>query len=49
MKPYTNKTDRVDDRKCLYSEIINGDRARKKAARRDGKIEIKNELENLES
>ena len=21
MKPYTNKTDRIDDRKCLYSEI----------------------------
>ena len=33
MKPYSNKTDRVDDRKCLYSEIRRGNRARKKATR----------------
>lgn len=41
MKPYTNKTDRVDDRKCLYSEIKKGDKARKKAKRKEGKDLIK--------
>ena len=44
MKTYTNKTDRVDDRKCLYSEIKKGDKARKKAKRKEGKDEIKKEL-----
>lgn len=44
MKAYTNKTDRVDDRKCLYSEINKGDKARKKAKRKEGKDEITNEL-----
>lgn len=34
MKPYTNKTDRIDPRKCLYSEIKKGKRAAKKAIRR---------------
>lgn len=34
MKPYTNKTDRIDTRKCLFSEIKGGNRAAKKAARR---------------
>ncbi len=34
MKAYSNKIDRVDERKCLYSEIKKGNRARKKAARR---------------
>ena len=37
MKPYTNKTDKVDARKCLYSEIKGNDKARKKATRRDAK------------
>ena len=34
MKAYTNKTDKVDARKCLYSEIKANRRAAKKAARR---------------
>jgi hypothetical protein len=34
MKAYSNKSDRIDDRKCLFSEIRKGNRARKKAARR---------------
>jgi len=37
MKPYTNKTDKIDDRKCLYSEIKANDKPRKKAARREAK------------
>lgn len=44
MKTYTNKTDRVDGRKCLYSEIKKGDKARKKAKRKEGKDEINKEL-----
>jgi hypothetical protein len=40
MKAYTNKTDKVDDRKCLYSEIRGNDKARKKAARRNAKKDI---------
>ena len=36
MKPYTNKTDKIDSRKCLYSEIKGNNKARKKAARREG-------------
>jgi hypothetical protein len=44
MKPYSNKTARVDDRRCLYSEIRGGDRARKKAKRKQGRDEIKEEL-----
>lgn len=43
MKPYTNKIDRVDDRKCLYSEIRHSYKGAKKAKRREGKIVIKNE------
>ena len=46
MKTYTNKTDRVDARKCLYSEINAGDKARKKAKRKAYKHEIKNELKH---
>lgn len=46
MKAYTNKTDRIDDRKCLYSEINKGDKARKKAARRNAKKEIIKILKN---
>jgi len=42
MKAYTNRTDRIDDRKCLYSEIRGNDKARKKAVR----FEIKNKLKN---
>lgn len=44
MKAYTNKTDRIDDRKCLYSEIKKGDKARKKAKRKEGVINIKKEI-----
>lgn len=40
MKAYTNKTDKVDDRKCLYSEIRANDKPRKKAARRESKKDI---------
>jgi hypothetical protein len=40
MKPYTDKTDKVDDRKCLYSEIKANDKPRKKAARRKAKKDI---------
>lgn len=46
MKAYSNKTDRIDDRKCLFSEIKKGDKARKKAKRKQGKDEIKNQLKN---
>lgn len=40
MKPYTDKTDKVDERKCLYSEIKANDKPRKKAARRKAKKDI---------
>lgn len=42
MKTYSNKSDRTDSRKCLYSEIRKGNKARKKAARRLGKIATQN-------
>lgn len=38
MRAYTNKTDRIDDRKCLYSAIKKGYRAAKKAMRRELRI-----------
>lgn len=44
MRPYTNKTDRIDNKKCLYSEIKKDDKARKKANRKEGKKQIKKEL-----
>lgn len=44
MKAYTNKTDRIDHRKCTYAEISGNDRAGKKAKRREGKKEIELEL-----
>ena len=34
MKAYTNKTDKVDDKKCLFGEIKANDKPRKTAARR---------------
>jgi hypothetical protein len=37
MKPYSNKSDRTDSRKCLFSEIKKGDKARKKAKRKESK------------
>lgn len=40
MKAYTNKTDRVDKRKNLYSEIKKDDKGRKKANRKSAKNEI---------
>ena len=43
MKPYTNKTDKVDNRKCLYSEIEANNKCRKKAARFVAKKEINEE------
>jgi hypothetical protein len=45
MKPYTNKTDKVDARKCLYSEIKANDKSRKKAARRDAKKSINKQID----
>lgn len=47
MKAYTNKTDKIDDRKCLYSEIRCNEKARKVAARRDGKKYIEFEINLL--
>jgi len=44
MKTYTNKTDRIDERKCLYSEINHDDKARKKAIRKQNKDNIKKDL-----
>ena len=43
MKTYSNKTDRIDSRKCLFGEVKNGEKARKKAKRREGKQEIQKE------
>lgn len=34
MKAYTNKTDKIDSRKCLFSEIKANKRPAKKAVRR---------------
>ena len=45
MKPYTNKTDKIDERKCLYSEIKGNEKARKKAARRDAKKYIDEQID----
>lgn len=44
MKPYTNKTDRVNSQKCLYSEIKKGDKARKKGNRQVAKKGIRKNL-----
>jgi hypothetical protein len=44
MKVYTNKSDKLDDRKCLYSEINANDKPRKKAARRKSKKDINDTL-----
>ena len=46
MKPYSNKSDRTDSRKCLFSEIKKGDKARKKAKRKEGKNSIAIAIEN---
>lgn len=43
MNPYTNKTVRINDAVCLYSEINAACKARKKAARFEAKMSIKNE------
>lgn len=44
MKAYTNKTDRIDARKCLYAEINKGHKATKKTVRQASKKLIKKEL-----
>ena len=44
MRAYTNKTDKVDSCKCIYSEIKGNNKARKKAARRLAKQGIKNNI-----
>lgn len=44
MKPYTNKSDRIDARKCLLSEINKSDKARKTAARQEAKKEINEKI-----
>jgi hypothetical protein len=50
MKPYTDKMDKIDTRKCLFSEINANDKPRKKAARRNAKINIiKNEKVNQDN
>lgn len=41
MKPYSDKTDKTDPRKCLYSEIKGNEKGRKSAARFKAKQEIK--------
>lgn len=41
MRPYSNKTDKTDSRKCTYSEIRGNSKARKVAARRLGKDNVK--------
>lgn len=43
MKAYSNKSDRVNSQKCLFSEINKGKRAAKKATRFAAKLEIENE------
>lgn len=44
MKTYSNKTDRIDERKNLFSQIKHGNRARKKAVRQESKKLIQKEL-----
>ncbi len=44
MKAYTNKTHRIDDRKCLFSAIIKDSKGRKKAVRQTAKKETESEL-----
>jgi len=44
MKAYTNKSDRIDDRKCLYSSIRHDDKARKSAIRFKIKLELKTKI-----
>ena len=41
MQVYTNKSDRTNSAKCLYSEIKSSRKARKTAARRTAKNEIR--------
>ena len=44
MKAYTNKTDRLDPRKCLYSAIKKNVKPAKKAIRKLFKDNIKKEI-----
>lgn len=44
MKPYSNKSDRVNPQQCLYSEIKGGKRSAKKANRFEAKKEINIEI-----
>ena len=44
MKAYSNKYDRTQESKCSYAEMKHGDKARKKAARKTSKDNIKKEL-----
>ena len=46
MKVYSNKTDKIDNRKCLYGEIRANNSSRKKAARRQSKREIEKDCNN---
>ena len=41
MKPYTDKFDKIDERKSSYSNIRGNEKPRKTAARRVAKEEIK--------
>jgi hypothetical protein len=44
MRAYSNKPQRVDPRRCLYSEIEQGKKATKKAARREGRTQVETEI-----
>lgn len=44
MKPYSNKPDKTDSSKCLYSEIKGNELSRKKAARRKSKKDIRDQI-----
>lgn len=46
MRAYTNKTDKIDSRKCLYREIKGNNKSRKVAARRLAKQSINSDLQD---
>lgn len=44
MKAYTNKQDKIDNRKCSFGEIRGNEKPRKKAARRIAMTDIISEV-----
>lgn len=48
MKAYTNKPERIDEKRCLQSEIEKGNKARKVSNRRTAKKEIEKLLKEDE-